>query len=130
MTQKEIDEILKNESGIILLKKESEQSFLESLFSSWISVFSALYFLTRKKMDTLILTENRIIFILRNKVYVERIFIEIESVNYNGNKSILEVIDQNQKFSFPLNKLRVSHEESKLIRQKLADYMNLQKQTE
>ena len=130
MTKKEIDKILKTESGIILLQKESEQSFFEAIFSNWISIISALYFLTRKKLDTLILTEKRITLIVRNKIYIERIFIEIESLNYNGNKSTLEVIDQNQKFSFPINKLRVSYEESKFIRQKLTEFMNKNKQTE
>ncbi|MFI8380153.1 hypothetical protein [Leeuwenhoekiella sp. NPDC079379] len=130
MTKKEINNILKTESGIILLEKKSEQSFFESIFSNMVSVISALYFLTRKKNDSLILTENRIILIVRNKIYIERIFIGIESLNYNGNKTTLEVIDQNQKFSFPLDKLRVTYEESKLIKQKLTEFMNRKKQTE
>jgi hypothetical protein len=86
--------------------------------------------MTRKKLDTLILTEKRMTLIVRNKVYIERIFIGIESLNYNGIKSTLEVTDQNQQFSFPLNKLRVSYEESKLIKQKLIEFMNRKKQTE
>ncbi|MFI1770123.1 hypothetical protein [Thalassobellus citreus] len=130
MTRKEINNILKTESGIILLEKESEQSFFEAIFSNWVSVLSALYFLTRKKLDSLILTENRITLIVRNKVYIERIFIGIKFLNYNGMKSTLEVTDQNQQFSFPLDKLRVSYEESKLIKQKLTEFMNREKQTE
>ena len=112
------------------MKKKSEQSFFETILSNVVSIISALYFLTRKKIDSLILTENRIILIIRNKIYVERIFIEVVSVNYNGNNSTLEVTDQNQKFSFPLNKLRVSYEESKLIKQKLTEFMNRKKQTQ
>ncbi len=130
MTKKEIDNILKTESGIILLEKKSEHSFFESIFSNWISIFSAFYFLTRKKLDTLILTEKRIILIVRNKIYIERIFIGIESLNYNGNKTIIEVTDQNQKFSFPLDKLRVTYEDSKLIKQKLTDFMNRKNKSE
>lgn len=38
--------------------------------------------------------------------------------------------DQNQKFSFPLDKLRVTYEESKLIKQKLTEFMNRKNQTE
>ncbi len=124
MTKKEIDNILKIESGIILLEKESEQSFFEAIFSNWVSIFSALYFLTRKKLDYLILTENRIILVLRNKVYIERIFNRVKSLSYNGTKYTIEVIDQNQQFSFPLNKLRISCEESKLINNKLTEFMN------
>ncbi|RXG24427.1 hypothetical protein DSM00_215 [Leeuwenhoekiella aequorea] len=77
MTKKEINNILKTESGIILLEKKSEQSFFESIFSNMVSVISALYFLTRKKNDSLILTENRIILIVRNKIYIERILSEL-----------------------------------------------------
>ena len=127
MTKKEINNILKTESGIILLEKKSEHSFFEAILSNWVSILSAIFFLTRKKLDTLILTEKRITLIVRNKVYIERIFIGIESLNYNGIKSTLEVTDQNQQFSFPLNKLRVSYEESKLIKQKLTEFMNRKK---
>jgi len=130
MTKKEINNILKTESGIILLEKNSEQSFFEAILNNWVSILSAMFFLTRKKLDTLILTEKRMTLIVRNKVYIERIFIGIESLNYNGIKSTLEVTDQNQQFSFPLNKLRVSYEESKLIKQKLTEFMNRKKQTE
>lgn len=130
MTKKEINKILKSESGIILLEKKSEQSFFETIFSNIISIISALYFLSRKKLDSLIVTENRIILIIRNKIYTEQIFVGIKSMNYNGTKCTLEVTDQNQKFSFSLNKLRVSYEESKLIKQKLTEFMNREKQTE
>ena len=127
MTKEEINNILKAESGIVLLEKESEQSFFETILNNCVSILSAIYFLKRKKFDSLILTENRIILIVRNKVYFERIFIRIESLNYNGIKSSLDVTDQNQEFSFPLNKLRISYEESKLIKQKLTEFMNRKK---
>jgi hypothetical protein len=127
MTKKEINNILKTESGIVLLEKESEHSFFETILSNWVSILSAIFFLTRKKLDTLILTEKRMTLIVRNKVYIERIFIGIESLNYNGIKSTLEVTDQNQQFSFPLKKLRISYDESKLIKQKLTEFMNRKK---
>ena len=123
MNKKEIDNILKTESGIILLEKESELSFCETLLSNWVSIISTLFFFTRKKLDILILTEKRITLIIKNKVYIERMFIGIESLNYNGIKCTLEVTDQNQDFSLPLNKLRVNYEESKLIKQKLSEFM-------
>lgn len=130
MTKKEIYNILKTESGIILLEKKSEQSFSETIFSNIISIISVLYFLTRNKNDILIITEKRITLIIGNKIYIERIFNGIESLNYNGNKTTLEVKDQNQKFSFPLSKLRVSYEESKLIKNKLTEFMKRKKQKE
>ncbi|SFR64202.1 hypothetical protein SAMN04488010_1451 [Maribacter stanieri] len=48
MTKKEIKNILKTESGVILLEKESEQSFFESILNNTVSFISAIYFLTRK----------------------------------------------------------------------------------
>jgi hypothetical protein len=130
MTKKKINNILQTESGIILLEKKSEQSFFETIFSNIISIISVLYFLKRKKNDSLILTKNRIILIIRNKIFIERIFVGIESLNYNGNKTTLEVNDKNQEFSLPLNKLRITYEESKLIKQKLNEFMNRKKQME
>ena len=124
MTKKEIDYILKTESGIVLLQKKSEQSFFETILNNWISIISALYFLTRKKLDSLILTEKRIIIIVRNKIYREQKLNGTESLAYNGVKSVLEVIDQNNKSSIRLNKLRVSYEEGKLIRKKLTEFEN------
>ena len=124
MTKKEINNILKNESGIILLEKESEQSFFESVLNNTISLISAIYFLTRKKLDSLILTEKRILLIVRNKIQIEKKLNGNESLIYNGVKSALEITDQNEKSIIGLNKLRVSYEEGKLIRQKLTEFEN------
>jgi len=122
MTKKEIDNILKKESGIILIEKESEHSFFEAMFGSSSSILSLIYFITRKKLDFLILTENRITLFIRNKIYSERILNGINSIKYNGISSSLEVTEQDQQFSFPLSRLRISYEESKLIKRKLSDF--------
>ena len=124
MTKKEIDNILKNESGIILLEKESEQSFFESVLNNTISLISAIYFLTRKKLDSLILTEKRILLIVRNKILIEKKLNGSESLIYNGVKSALEINDKNEKSIIGLKKLRVSYEEGKLIRQKITEFDN------
>lgn len=124
MTKKEINNILKNESGVILLEKESEQSFFESVLNNTISLISAIYFLTRKKLDSLILTEKRILLIVRNKIQIEKKLNGNESLIYNGVKSTLEITDKDEKSIIALNKLRVSYEEGKLIRQKLIEFDN------
>ena len=121
MTKKEINNVLKTE--VILLKKESEQSFFETIFSNWISIFSVLYFFTRKKIDSLIISENRIKLIIRNKVYIEQIFTDIKSLNYNENKSTLEINDHDKQFSIPLKKLRITYEESNLIKHQLTEFI-------
>lgn len=122
MTKKEINHILKTESGIILLEKESERSFFESVLNNTVSLISTLFFLTRKKLDSLILTEKRIILIIRNKIRLERKLNGNESLMYEGVKPSLVITNQNNKFNIELNKLRVSYEEGKLIRQKLIDF--------
>ncbi|SIR43704.1 MULTISPECIES: hypothetical protein [Flavobacteriaceae] len=122
MTKKEINNILKSESGIILLEKESEQSFFESILNNTVSLISAIYFLTRKKLDSLILTEKRILLIVQNKIQLEKKLNGNESLIYNGVKSALEITDQNEKSIIGLNKLRVSYEEGKSIRQKLTEF--------
>ena len=122
MTKKEFNKILKVKNAIIILKKESEQSFFEVIFSHVISIFSAIYFLTRKKMDYLILTENNLKLIKRNKVYFNRNFSKIESLNYNGIKSLLEIKDQDKQHSIYLNKFRPTYEESVQIKHALAEF--------
>ena len=124
MTKKEINNILKSESGIILLEKESEQSFFESILNNTVSFISAIYFLTRKKLDSLILTEKRILIIVRNKIQLEKKLNGNESLIYNGVKSALEITDLNEKSIIGLNKLRVSYEEGKSIRKKLTEFEN------
>jgi len=124
MTKKEIKNIVKTESGVILLEKESEQSFFESILNNTVSFISAIYFLTRKKLDSLILTEKRILLIVRNKIQLEKKLNGNESLTYNGVKSALEITDQNEKSIIGLNKLRVSYEEGKLISQKLIEFDN------
>lgn len=122
MTKKEIDNILRLESGILLLEKESENSFFEAMFGSSSSILSVLYFLSRKKSDFLILTENRMTLFIRNKIYSERILNGVNSISYNGLSSSLEFSEQDQQFSFPLSRLRISYEESKLIKRKLSNF--------
>ena len=115
MTRKEITKILKTESGIILVQKESEQLFFESILNNSNSVFAPIYFLASKKLDSLILTKKRILLIVRNK---------IESLVYNGIKSSLEITDFNKKSIIRLNKLRINFDEGNLIKQKLIEFKN------
>ncbi|MFC5044841.1 hypothetical protein ACFSTE_21715 [Aquimarina hainanensis] len=124
ITKEKINLILKNESGIILLKKESKQSFWEAFFSQWISIITAFYLLTRNKNDFLILTEKRLILIIRNKTYLEQKLNRTASFNYNGIKSTLEITNQKNSSCIKLNKLDVSYEEGKLIRRKLNELKN------
>ena len=122
MTKKEINSILKTESGIILLEKESEQSFFESILNNTVSFISALYFFTRKKIDALILTDKRILLIVRNKIQLEKKLNGNESFIYNGVKFVLEITEKNEKSIIGLNKLCVSYEEGRSIRQKLTEF--------
>ncbi len=117
MKKKEIDTLLKKESGKILLKKKSENTFWEDIKGE-----TVLYFLTRRKFDYLIVTEYRIVLIIRNKLFFERVFNRIENLTYNGIKSTLEVSDQNEKFLVSLKKFRINYEESKFIKERLSEF--------
>lgn len=123
MTQNEIDFVLKSESGMILLSKKSSHSLIEHFFSNWTSLFSALYFGTRNKMDILILTEKRFIYLIKNKIYIEIGLKGIGSLNYDGNKSVLEITAEKEKYSIPLDKLEINQEESNLLRQNLSNFV-------
>ena len=124
MTEKEINKVLETGNVIMILKKESEESLFEVIFSHWISIFSAIYFLARKKMDYIILTENSLMLIKRNKAYYKRNFSNIESLNYNGTKSHLEITDQGKPLSISLKKFRPTYEESGQIKEVLVKFSN------
>ena len=124
MTRKEITKILKTESGIILVQKESEQLFFESILNNSYSVFAPIYFLASKKLDSLILTKKRILLIVRNKLEFEKNLNGSESLVYNGIKSSLEITDFNKKSIIRLNKLRINFDEGNLIKQKLIEFKN------
>ncbi|WP_282075461.1 hypothetical protein [Maribacter aquivivus] len=124
MTRKEITKILKTESGIILVQKESEQLFFESILNNSNSVFAPIYFLASKKLDYLILTKKRILLIVRNKLEFEKNLNGSESLVYNGIKSSLEITDFNKKSIIRLNKLRINFDEGNLIKQKLIEFKN------
>ena len=123
MTKREIDHIIKKESGTVLLVKDSGQTFFEAILNNWISFLSAIYFLSQKKLNYLVLTEKRIILIIRNKVSKEYFFSDFETINYNGIKSVIEVIDLNQRLSIPLTKLNISYEESKILKHQLSEFL-------
>lgn len=123
MKKKEIDTLLKKESGKILLKKKSAYNFWEEIFGEvYDSLVIFFYFLTRRKFDYLIVTEYRIVLIIRNKLFFERVFNRIENLTYNGIKSTLEVSDQNENFLVSLKKFRINYEESKFIKERLSEF--------
>ncbi|MEP0481254.1 MAG: hypothetical protein ABJD23_13615, partial [Nonlabens sp.] len=98
-------------------------TFFEVILNNWVSLLSAVYFLSRKKLDHLILTEKRIIVIIRNKVHKEYFFSDFETINYNGNNSVIEVIDLHQQLSIPLTKLKISYEESNILKHQLSEFL-------
>ncbi|MGY6648068.1 hypothetical protein [Wenyingzhuangia sp. IMCC45574] len=119
MTTKDIEYLLANETGTILLKKESEKSFFESLLENWTSIISLIYYLKRRKYDYLILTNRRIIIIVRNKKSKEILIEGFTSCNYNGIKCELEINNSKGTITVPLKSLRINYEGGKLLRRKL-----------
>ena len=77
---KKIKQLLKKESGQILLKKYSRDNTWEFFLSNSNTWASLIYFFTRKKYDYILLTQQRIVLIIRNKVLDEHRFNEIISL--------------------------------------------------
>ncbi|TPN86852.1 hypothetical protein [Aquimarina algicola] len=123
MTKKEVDKLIKKESGMILLDKDSEDKFWEIVFKQ-ISILTFIYALLRQKNDYLIVTEKRILFIIRNKIIENKILNGTERLTYNGIQPSFEITDLEQHYSFSLIKLRVSYKEAKLIRERLSKFIN------
>lgn len=124
MTIDQINDLLVSESGVLLLRKKSEESFFEFVLANSTSLLGLAYFLSRKKFDSLIVSKKRLLFILKNKVNREYLFNNINSIAYNSKASRLIILDDNQEVIISLAKLRVTYEESKSLRGLLVKFMN------
>jgi len=122
MKIKAINKSIKDENGIIFIEKKSEQSFGETLIFNSNTILSLFFFLKRKK-DFLIQTDKRILLIYRNKLKYEIELNDLQSIEYNGKKPSLEVIDKNGKRSIDLTRFRVSYDEGNKIRSALKEWI-------
>ncbi|WP_299765459.1 hypothetical protein [uncultured Dokdonia sp.] len=119
---KNIQRLLKKEAGVILLKKTSKDTTWEFLISNTNTLATLLYFIIRKKHDYLILTNKRVVLILRNNVVNEYVFNEVSSVSYNGINETLQIKEPDQYVSFHVEKMRITYDEAKEIRKKLEPF--------
>lgn len=119
---KNIQRLLKKEAGVILLKKTSKDTTWEIILSHLHGLATLLYFIIRRKHDYLILTNKRVVLILRNNVVNEYVFNEVTSVSYNGINETLQIKEPNQNVSFHVEKMRITYDEAKEVRKKLEPF--------
>lgn len=122
MTKKEIDTILETENVIVHIKKKSEHSFFEAAIGFWVYIYCLVFSLPLTKQDHIIITESSLRFIKKNKVYYIQNLTNIKSINYNGNKTLLEITDQGKKISISISKFRPTHKESGQIRKAFIEF--------
>lgn len=120
---KNIQRLLKKEAGVILLKKYSKDNTWEMLLSNLYGLATLLYFIIRRKHDYLILTNKRVVLILRNNVVDEYVFNKIKSAFYNGINETIQLEEPNQYVSFNVEKMRITYDEAKEIRKKLETFL-------
>ncbi|AUP78395.1 hypothetical protein [Flavivirga eckloniae] len=100
-----------------MIKKTSEGNFSETLMSSDKSLIGLLFFLKRKKFDYLIITKQRILYIIRNKVIKNVSYSNQSKVNFDLKKNRIEYYDEKQEKEYiELSDLRITLEEIQQIK--------------
>ena len=86
MNDKEIKNLLEIEQEILIIKKKSELSFLDALFTDTF-IINFLIFFKKRKYDYLIITRKRIVLINKNKL-IKNIFYDFsKGLKFNSLES-------------------------------------------
>ncbi|RCW90177.1 hypothetical protein [Winogradskyella arenosi] len=106
--------IIKNENRLLSLKKKSEISFFEY------HILGLLSFFTSKGHDYFIITDRRIVYLIKDKLIKHGEYQSFESIQFNSNNNNLSFKNlKGQTEIINLNKFRPSYEEIQIIKQKL-----------
>lgn len=121
MNDKEIKKILENEVEILIIKKKSELSFLDTLFTDNF-IINFLIFFKKRKYDYLIITRKRIVSINKNKLIENILYDFSKGMKFNSLTSEISFYDRDSKsnkirFSF----LRITYEEIQFIKNKIGN---------
>jgi len=106
--------IIKNENRLLSLKKKSEISFFEY------HILGLLSFFTRKGHDYFIITDQRIVYLIKDELIKHVEYQSFESIQFNSNNNNLSFKNlKGQIQIINLNKFRPSYEDIQIIKQKL-----------
>lgn len=123
MNDEEIKELLKTEGEILFLKKKSELGFMDVLYANNF-ILDFLLFFRKTKYDYLIITQERMIYINKNKLVNEFLYDINQGIKFNS--LIPEVVfseskgNKTNRIKFP--SMRITYEEIKLIKNKLSRF--------
>jgi hypothetical protein len=127
MKSKAIKALVAKESGVVLLQKESELGFLAHVFEAVLFMGTILGICT-KKLDSVVITKQRLLYILSNKVvYHKKLSVE-DTIEYCGIAPSITVTDATGVSKIKLIKLRIKDREHQLIRDRLKLFKNQYKQ--
>lgn len=105
----------------LLLKKKSAPSFGETFLLNSFGILSFLLTLRNNKTDKIEVSNNDLVFTIKNKVVLQKSFETIQSIRYNSIKEEL-VIDSNRKcVILSVKAFRIDYDEIKLLRHKIND---------
>lgn len=86
MNDKEIKNILEIEQEILIIKKKSELSFLDALFTDTF-IINFLIFFKKRKFDYLIITRKSILLIHKNKLVKHILYDFKQGLKFNSLES-------------------------------------------
>lgn len=120
MTKTDIKNFLRKNLVIVTIKKYPSDSLLENFFGQWDSILTVLYFFIFRKKNQLIITPNRIVFLIRQKV-INDIKIRKESrLHFDFKRPKIEILNEGmQDQVIILEKMNLSDSDKDKILSKL-----------
>ena len=108
---KYINSILRNEKEIFIIKKTSERGFLDN------TIFGFIHLIRNRDKDYFLITDKRIIYLIKNKIINNSEYINFSKITFNSNSDSISYINKNNdKQNINLRNLRLSYEEIQKIK--------------
>ncbi|WP_040278380.1 hypothetical protein [Psychroserpens damuponensis] len=109
-----ISSVLKNEKIIVKIKKKSDIGFWKYQFFGFLSMC------LNSSKDFFIITENKIILLLDDKLIKKLEYLNFSQIKFNAASSELHFINsENKNKSLNLSRLRLTYEEIQYLKSKL-----------
>ncbi|MEP0262349.1 hypothetical protein [Dokdonia sp.] len=120
MKKTAIKNLLREDLVIVNIKKYPSDNLLEFFFGQWDSILTVIYFFMFRKKNQLIITPNRILFLIRQKVVNDIKIIKDSRFHFDFKRPKIEILNQGLPDQvIILEKMNLSDSEKNRILSKL-----------
>ncbi len=121
ISHQDVLSLITRESGMILLQKPSQSSFIKT-FLQHSFLFFWIFYLVHQQRDYLIITPQRILLVINNTIVKQYSSTTLHAINFNGSNDSLEFKDQSEHSYISLQSLFLTYTEIHQLKKNLSLY--------